>query len=56
MGEGSGSGRELERRARIVVARGEGWPLAVAEPLAREDVSGIGQAGDVHNRVLVLCK
>ncbi len=52
MGEGSGSGVEFERRAGIVVARGEGWPLAVAEPLAREEVSGIGPAGDVYNSVI----
>ncbi len=54
LGEGRGSGVELERRAWIVVARGEGWPLAVAEPLAREEVSWVGPAGDVHNCVLVL--
>jgi hypothetical protein len=52
MGEGRGSGVELERRAGVVIARGEGGPLAVAEPLAREEVSWIGPAGD--NCVLVL--
>ncbi len=56
MGEDRSSGIELERRAWVVVACGEGWPLAVAEPLACEEGSWIGPAGDVHNCVLVLGK
>ena len=56
VGEGRGSGVELERGAGIVVACGERWPLAVAEPLARKEVSRIGPARNVHNSVLVLSK
>ena len=59
--EGCGGGgcrgsEELERRVRLGVTRVQGRPRTVREPLARQEVGGVGPARDVDDAVLELGK